>query len=169
MREVTYKRLTLEGFAKYGSWANMVSASGPCIGASPIEYYRDIVQSSLGAIPVVSFGICRVQTRPFIMDISEFHDACCEVVLPLDGDVLMHVAPAVPQAEFPFDQAEVFLVPRGTILVLRPGVWHHAPFAFRSDCVNCLIGLPERTYVNDCTMWPFPAERYLRIVGEGTS
>ena len=65
------------------------------------------------------------------MDVSEYHDTCCEVVLPLDGDVLMHVAPAVPEKEFPFDQAEVFLVPRGTLCCLRPGVWHHAPYALR--------------------------------------
>ena len=29
----------------------------------------------------------------------------------------MHVAPAVPEKEFPFDQAEVFLVPEGNGLL----------------------------------------------------
>ncbi len=101
------------------------------------------------------------------MDVSEYHDTCCEIVLPLDGDILMHVAPAVPEKEFPFDQAEVFLVPRGTICCLRYGVWHHAPYAFRAEVVNCLIALPERTYMNDCKVYPFPAERHVRIVGEG--
>ena len=33
---------------------------------------------------------------------------------------------------------------------LRPGVWHHAPFAHGQDCVSVLIALAERTYATDC-------------------
>jgi hypothetical protein len=80
----------------------------------------------------------------------------------------MHVAPAGPALEFPASSAEVFLVPRGTLLCIRPGVWHHAPFAFGSDIVNCLIVLSERTYKNDCTLYQIPSESRVRITGEGT-
>lgn len=103
--------------------------------------------------------------RPFVLDVSEYHNGCCEILLPLDGDVLMHVATAVAEKEFPFDQAEVFLVPRGTLCCLRPGVWHHAPFALGTDVVNCLVALPERTYMNDCTVYQFPEEKKIRIAG----
>jgi len=168
MKEITWKKLSVEGFAKYGSYANMINPSAPHLGAEPIEFYRDMVQSTLGVVPMVSFGVCRVVKRPFEMDVSEYHDNACEIVLPLDGDVLMHVAAAVPEREFPFDQAEVFLVPRGTMACLRPGVWHHAPFAYRTDCVNCLIALPERTYNNDCKVYQFPADRHMKVTGEGT-
>ncbi len=167
MKEISWKKLSVEGFARYGSYANMINPSAPHLGAEPIEFYRDMVQSVVGTVPVVSFGVCRVVKRPFVIDVSEYHDTTCEIVLPLDGDVVMHVAVAVPEHEFPFDLAEAFLVPRGTIACLRPGVWHHAPFAFRTDCVNCLIALPERTYNNDCKVFPFPAEKHLRITGEG--
>jgi ureidoglycolate lyase len=169
MKQITYKSLSPEGFAKYGSYANMINPVWPKLGAEPIEFFRDMVQSQLGNVPIASFGVCRVVKRPFVMDVSEYHDTCCEIVLPLDGDVLMHAAPAVPEKEFPFDQAEVFLVPRGTIYCLRPGVWHHAPYAIRTEVVNCLIVLPERTYMNDCTAYPFPAGRHMNITGEGVS
>ena len=167
MKQVTYRKLSVEGFAKFGSYANVINPAGPKLGAEPIEFYRDMVQSQLGTIPVASIGVCRVVKRPLVIDVSEFHDTCCELVLPQDGDVLMHVAPAVPEKEFPFDQAEVFLVPKGTICCLRPGVWHHAPYAFGVDVVNCLVVLPERTYKIDCTVYPFPSDRCLKIVGEG--
>jgi ureidoglycolate lyase len=167
MKEITARKLSLEGFAKYGMYANMINPSAPKLGAEPIEFYRDMVQCQLGLSPVASFGVCRVVKRPFVMDVSEYHDTCCEAVLPLDGDILMHVAPAVPEKEFPFDQAEVFLVPKGTLCCLRPGVWHHAPYAVRTDVVNCLIALPERTYMNDCKVYAFPADRHMKIVGEG--
>ena len=166
MKEINVKKLSPESFAKYGTYANMINPSAPRIGAEPIEFYRDMVQSQLGVSSVVSFGVCRVTKRPFVMDVSEYHDYCCEVVLPLDGDIVMHVAPAVPEKEFPFDQAEVFLVPKGTLCSLRPGVWHHGPYAIRTDVVNCLIALPERTYMNDCQFYTFPQERHMKIVGE---
>ena len=158
MKEITWKKLSVEGFAKYGTYANMINPSGPRLGAEPIEFFRDMVQSQLGAVPVASFGVCRVVKRPFVMDVSEYHDTCCEIVLPQDGDVLMHVAPAVPEKEFPFDQAEVFLVPRGRICCLRPGVWHHAPYAFGTEVVNCLIALPETDLHERLQGIPVPAD-----------
>jgi len=169
MRTVAVQPLSLETFAKYGSYAAMIDPSGPRIGAEPIEFYRDMVQSQLGVSPVASFGVCRVVQRPFVLDVSEYHDTCCEILLPLDGDVAMHVAPAVPQREFPFDQVEVFFVPRGTICCLRPGVWHHAPFALHTRVVNCLVALPERTYMNDCKVYEFPPDRRIAIATDGIS
>jgi ureidoglycolate lyase len=168
MKEIAWKKLSPEGFARYGSYANMINPSTPRLGAEPIEFYRDMVLSTLGAVPVASFSVCRVMKRPFVVDVSEYHDTTCEIALPLDGDVLMHVAVAGPEKEFPFDLAEVFLVPKGTIVCLRPGVWHHAVFAWHCDCVNVLIALPERTYSNDCKVYPFPVERHLKVTGEGT-
>jgi len=63
--------------------------------------------------------------------------------MPLDGDILMHVAPATPPQAVPLDKIEVFRVPKGTLVVLRPGVWHCAPFAEKNDFVNCMVVLPE--------------------------
>jgi len=167
MREIPYSPLTRDGFAKYGTFASMIDPVWPKIGAEPIEFFRDMVQTHLGNSAPASFGVCRVARRPFVMDVSEYHNGCCEIILPLDGDVLMHVAPAVPEKEFPFDSAEVFLVPKGTLCCLRPGVWHHAPFALETRVVNCLVALPERTYANDCKVYEFPPDCRLKIVGEG--
>jgi ureidoglycolate lyase len=168
MKEIPWKKLNAADFAKYGTFAAMIDPVGPKLGAEPIEFFRDMAQAGLGAVPAASFGVCRVVKRPFVMDVAEYHDTCCETMMPIDGEVLMHVAPAVPEKEFPFVQAEVFLVPRGTLVVLRPGVWHHAPYAWKCDRVNCLVALPERTYVNDCKVFSFPADRQVRITGDGT-
>jgi len=167
MRTIPWKKLGAESFSKFGAFASMVDPSGPHLGAEPIQFYRDMVQSQLGAVPVASFGVCRVVKRPLVLDVSEFHDTCCEIVMPLDGNVLMHVAPAVSEKEFPFEQVEVFFVPRGTICCLRPGVWHHAPFALETRVVNCMVALPERTYMNDCKVYEFPKDRFLQISTEG--
>ena len=83
--------------------------------------------------------------------------------MPIDGDVLIHVALATRNGEVPLDRIEVFLVPKGTLVIIRPGVWHHAPFAFGSDFVNVLVVLPERTYAKDCFVSIIPEDKQLEI------
>ncbi len=172
MRELRYRRLDPAAFAAYGAYAPMIAPDAgarpaPRIGAPPVEFFRDLLQSGIGADTTVSFGVCRVTRRPPVIDASEYHDTSCEALMPIDGDVLVHVAPAVPEGRFPAEQAEVFLVPKGTLIVLRPGVWHHGPFAFRAERVSCLVALPERLYARDCKWVTVPEEDRIRIVGEG--
>jgi hypothetical protein len=59
MKEIAWKKLTPEGFAKFGAYADMVNPRGPKLWTEPIEFFRDIVQSQLGVVPVASFGVCR--------------------------------------------------------------------------------------------------------------
>jgi ureidoglycolate lyase len=172
MRELRYRRLDPAAFARYGSYADMIEpdAGGrttPRLGAPPVEFFRDLVQSGIGGDTTISFGVCRVTRRPPVIDASEYHDTSCEALMPIDGDVLVHVAPAVPGDRFPAEQAEVFLVPKGTMVVVRPGVWHHGPFALRAERVSCLVALPERLYARDCKSVTVPEEERIRVVGEG--
>jgi ureidoglycolate lyase len=82
--------------------------------------------------------------------VTEYHNYTAEGILPLDADILIHVAPATPEGEVPLVRIEIFRVPKGTFVSLHPGVWHHAPFAHDADVANVLIVLPERTYAQDC-------------------
>ncbi len=173
MRTIEYRPLDQEGFSRYGRYAAMLEVDAgrrppPKLGAPPVEFFRDLLQSGLGLDTTVSFGLCRVSRRPPVIDVSEYHDAACEALLPLDGDVLVHVAPAGPGGKFPAAEAEVFLVPRGTMVVLRPGVWHHGPFIVgRQERVSCLVALPERLYARDCKVDELAEEEWLRVVGPG--
>ena len=63
----------------------------------------------------------------------------------------------------PLEEIEIFRVPQGTLISLRPGIWHHAPFTVNSECANVLIVLPERTYANDCTVYEIPEESQIEI------
>ncbi|MCK5328144.1 MAG: ureidoglycolate lyase [Candidatus Latescibacteria bacterium] len=57
----------------------------------------------------------------------------------------------------------VFRIPKGTMVVLRPGVWHHAPFVVNEPVANVLIILPERTYATDCTVVELEEKERIRI------
>jgi ureidoglycolate lyase len=163
MRKVKTRELSLEAFAPYGAFADMLDPEAAHFGDEPIQFYRDMVQLDLGGKGVASFSICRVKDRPLVVDVTEFHSSCGEGILPLDSDVLIHVGAASPNGEVPLDDLEVFRVPRGTMVALRPGVWHHAPFAHKSQKANVLIVLPERTYANDCTVYEIEKRKRTEI------
>lgn len=165
MKKLRIQELTLSSFAKYGAYANMINPRAPKLGQEPIEFYRDMVLLDLGGKGLASFSVCRVLKRPPVVDVTEYHTGCGEGILPLDGDALIHVGPATPKGEVPLDRIEIFRVPKGTFVSLRPGVWHHAPFAFRGKVANVLIVLPERTYANDCQVVPIVKGKRMEIAG----
>ncbi|MCQ2352278.1 MAG: ureidoglycolate lyase [Victivallaceae bacterium] len=151
MKSVKVQKLSVEKFAKYGSFAALINPDAETTGSkdASIVFYRDMVQQELfGRNP--SFSTCRMKPRPMVIDAGEYHNHTCEVSMPLNADALVWVAPADCSKNVPVDKIEVFLVPRGTILSIRPGVWHHAAFAIDNQPLDVMIVLPERAYVNDC-------------------
>jgi len=163
MKKISIKKLTLDNFKIYGSFSNLINPEAPRLGPEPIEFYRDLEQLNLGQTNIASFSVCRVSKRPLLIQKLEFHNHNDEGLLPIDGDVLIHVALATRNGEVPTDRIEVFLVPKGTFVRIRPGVWHHAPFAFGSDYVNALVVLPERTYSIDCIVSIIPEAEQMEI------
>jgi ureidoglycolate lyase len=150
MSSVHSQDLSLEAFQRYGTFTKMIDNPSRPAGR-PVIFTPDMIQMQLGGTSTASFSICRVEPRELVIGFNEYHNQTCEGILPLDGDVLIHVAPASPPSmPFQKDRLEVFRVPKGTMVVLRPGVWHGAPYAAGDEAVNVLIVLPERTYANDC-------------------
>ena len=164
MKEVKIEKLTLETFGEYGYFANMINPETYHLGEPPVEFYRDMLQLNLGGHSIVSLSICRVEKRPEIINITEFHSSTGEGILPLDSDILIHVGPASKKDPIPLDKFRVFSVPKGTLVVIKPGVWHHAPFVDGSDFANVLIILPVRTYVNDCEVIELSESEQIKIV-----
>jgi ureidoglycolate lyase len=164
VREVKVQDLNHERFNRYGSFTQLIDPDGDFIGSEPLQFYRDRVQLELGARTSPSLGVVRVMQRQNVVDMSEYHAYTCELILPLDGDILFHVAPAVAENIFPHEQAEVFRVPRGTAIIIRPGVWHHGPFAVDSECVHCAVLLPERAYENDSIVVKLSPNQQIKIV-----
>lgn len=161
MKKIKVQKLTVASFHKYGSYAALINPDAETTGPKDgtIVFYRDMVQQELfGQNP--SFSTCRMQPRPLVIDYGEYHNHTCEVSMPLNGDALVWVAPADCSDRVPVDKIEVFEVPQGTVLNLRPGVWHHAAYAVGDKPLDVMISLPERAYINDCVCLEIPeAER----------
>ncbi len=163
MKTVGIKKLTMEAFAPYGTFASVMAPKGPKMGEKPVEFFRDMVQQTLGAANMVSYSACVVEQRDWVITNAEYHNHCCEAIICLDGDYLAHFAPACPEGEEPFDSIEVFLIPKGTMVVVRPGVWHQAGFPYGCGEVHVLCALPERTYSNDCVFMEIPENKRIRV------
>lgn len=167
MKKVSVKQLSADSFSIYGSYANLLNPDSKAfkfVGENVFEFYRDMVVSSLGPSNEAAFSTCRVFKRQQIIDTSEYHNFCGETIIPMDGDILMHVAPATGGDEVPVDMLEVFYIPKGTVVSIRPGVWHHAAFPAGCDSVNIVCILPERTYANDCHVVTIPEEQRIEVV-----
>ncbi len=164
MRTCTIEELSAAEFLPFGTYANCIDPSAERIGAPPVEFFRDLVQEEIGNARPVSFSTCRVEPRDPVVTVTEYHTGTGEGILPLDRDVLIHAGPATPPGTPPVERFRVFRVPRGTMVCLRPGVWHHAPFALGGPA-NVLIVLPERTYANDCTVVELEDGDRIRIEG----
>ncbi len=164
MNKVNVEKLTHEAFAPFGTFANLINPKADKLGAPPVEFYRDMVQIDVPPTNLFSYSTCRVEKRDFVIDILEYHSACSEGILPLDNDILVQVAPATANNDpLPLDKVRVFYVPKGTVLTIKPGVWHWGPFTVNENPANILINLPERTYANDCIVRELSAEESIEI------
>lgn len=163
MKKLNVEKLSSGSFSLFGTFVDL-KGKAETIGAPPIEFLRDMVQHDLGGNAIVSYSICRVGPRPFVIDTTEYHSKTAEMMLGLDGDMLIHVGPATPPCDSPpIEKFRVFKIPAMTLVVIRPGVWHHAPFALGKKELNVLIGLPERAYANDCVCLPLDKKQILKI------
>lgn len=159
MRTIQVRPLTVEAFAPYGSFANFLNPTGVQFGG----FYRDQVLMPIsGRMPVALSPLTVEKPEKMIVSKAEYHDYTAELVLPLDDDCVVHVAPA-SQGPVP-EQTEAFLVPQGTALCLKAGTWHLAALPVHVPTLHVLIGLPERTYHNDCIVVEYAPADQMELV-----
>jgi len=147
---LSVQSLSKEAFQKYGEYVHLDQVSPDTfqlIGQPPVEFYPDLITQNIGK-PILGISLLRVYPRAYEIEFSEHHHDTEECLLPLDGDVFMHVGGAPQSADGL--AVEIFEVPKLTLVRLKIGVWHHAVFSRGNDPVNVLILLTERTYHNDC-------------------
>ena len=165
MKKIKVQQLSRDSFHKFGDYAMLIDPlSEPATGAkdATVAFFRDMLPVELGgAAP--SFSTCRIMPRDMVVTDAEYHNHTCEVAMPLDQDAIIWVAPAGAAMELNTDEVEAFYVPQGTIVKLRPGVWHHALFAVENRPLNVMIVLPERAYLNDIHCVSVPAEDQVMV------
>ncbi len=159
MKTIKAKPITVENFAPYGSFTSIVEPSGNALG----NFYNDKVLLPVsGSMPVAFSPLVMDKPDKMIISEVEYHNTTGEGILPVDDDVVMHVAP--PGKEPVPELTEAFIVPKGTVVKINTGVWHMGVLPLNREQVHVLIVLPERIYMNDCTVVTYQEEDQMEIV-----
>ncbi len=162
MKQIIVQALERERFARYGSYYTLEEPDGYPLSGELHRFFPDrITAAYLGEVGFSPIFVKKPE-RMIITDV-EYHTTTCELILPLNDSMIIHVAPA--SAGMPVtDLTEAFLVPKHTIVRLNAAIWHLAPLPATVPELHALIILPQCTYANDCTVIRLSNEQQFEIV-----
>lgn len=161
MRQVKAVKITKENFAPYGSYCEMLQPEGYPLCGEIHKFYPDrLTGTSVGTI---AFSPITVKKDDRIIKAQEYHTTTWEGIIPLDDDMIIHVAPASAKVPVP-ELAEAFIVPKGCMVKLNTAIWHLCPLPANNDELHAIIVLPECIYANDCTVVDFEEKDWFQIV-----
>ena len=162
MRILKAEPLTHEAFAPFGQFYPMEAPAGYALCGQLHQFFPDRLtadsQHRVGYSPI----LVKKPDRMIITQ-QEYHTTTWEMILPLDDDMILHVAPA--SAGTPVGQlSKAFLVPKHTLVKINTAIWHLAPLPATKEQLTAMIILPECTYANDCTVVDLPEAQQFEIV-----
>lgn len=162
MREIKAEKLSLQSYHPFGEFADLLEPEGEFIGSGEVLFYRDMVSVYTGSV-MTAFSIVQTANREMIPVEAEQHKAGTEILLPLDDDIVIFVAPA-SDGYYPAGKEKAFIVPKGMMVTIKPGVWHKAPFPVNKEKANTLVILPEREYALDCIVEKIGEDQRFRVI-----
>lgn len=167
MFHIPLERLSPETFREFGCFADMSAPNGYSLDGPAHKFFRDtLVYTNNTALPT-SFSTLQVKKPDrFAVAGMEYHNYAAEAIMPLDNDVILCLAPA-NGGTLSKDEIRAFLVPKGTMVLLRTAVWHALPMSKEEPWANLLIVLPERVYHNDLVLGDLDEEVVLDGMLEG--
>ena len=162
MKQIKVQPLTNEAFAPFGQFYTMDRPDGYALCGELHKFFPDRLTADsnhrVGYSPIVV-----KKPERMIITQQEYHTTTWEIIMPLDDDMILHVAPA--SAGTPVtDLAKAFLVPKHTLIKMNAAIWHLAPLPANNDQLTAMIILPECTYANDCTVVDLKAEEQFEII-----
>ena len=162
MRTVKVQPLTNEEFAPFGQFYTMDDPKGYALCGELHRFFPDRLTADsshrVGYSPILV-----KKPEKMVITQQEYHTTTWEMILPMNDDMILHVAPA--SAGTPVtDQAKAFLVPKHTLVKMNAAIWHLAPLPANVDELAAMIILPECTYANDCTVVDLTPDQQFEIV-----
>lgn len=162
MRQIKAVPISCENFAPFGQFYTMDAPKGYALCGELHQFFPDrLVADSnhrVGYSPILVR-----KPEKMIITQQEYHTTTWEMIMPMNDDMILHVAPAsagTPVTEL----AQAFIVPKHTVVKMNAAIWHLAPLPAKEDQLAAMIILPECTYANDCTVVDLTAEQQFEIV-----
>lgn len=162
MKTIKATRLSKEAFAPFGEYYRFDKPEGYSLNGELHSFYPDRLVACQGKKTGYS-PITVKKPEKMIISAVEYHTTTDEMILPLNDDMILHVAP--PSAGKPVPEyTKAFIVPKNTLVRMKACVWHLAPLPKSKDQLIAMIILPECTYMNDCTVVDLKKDEQFEIV-----
>lgn len=162
MLKIKAEPITAEAFAPFGRFYKMSEPAGFALEGAIHRFFPDRLTAA--AFKNIGFSPILVKKpEKYIITQQEYHNSTWEMIMPLNGDMIIHVAPASagkPVNEF----AKAFIVPQNTLVMINAAIWHLAPLPTVQDELCAMIVLPECTYALDCPVVDLPEEQQFEII-----
>ena len=162
MKTIKAVPISNEAFAPFGQFYSMDAPKGYALCGELHSFFPDRLvadsQHRVGYSPIVV-----KKPEKMIITQQEYHTTTWEMILPMNDDMILHVAPA--SAGTPCtEHAKACLVPKHTLVKMNAAIWHLAPLPANVEQLAAMIILPECTYANDCTVVTLPDDQQFEIV-----
>lgn len=150
MKKIKAEPITHENFAPFGQFYTMDKPEGYGLSGEIHTFYPD--RLTVDCSHRVGYSSITVKKpEKMIITQQEYHTTMWEMILPLNDDMILHVAPA-SAGKVVTEYAKAFIVPANTLVKINAAIWHLAPLPANKEELNAVIILPECTYANDCTV-----------------
>lgn len=161
MKKIKAQPITHEKFAPFGQFYVMDKPEGYGLSGEIHTFYPDRLTADcskrVGYSPITV-----KKPDKMIITQQEYHTTTWEMILPLNDDMILHVAPA-SAGKVVTEYAKAFVVPANTIVKINAAIWHLAPLPANKSELNAIIILPECTYANDFTVVDLAEEEQFEI------
>lgn len=118
---IAVEELAAEAFAPFGRVVDVPSRNPDAVG-DPWRWWARSAVLDRGESPY-AVGYLEVESGSAGFDWAERHSRSEELVIPVEGEILVYAAAPEPEG------FRVFHVRRGQAVILGKGVWHGAPLA----------------------------------------
>ena len=162
MRQIKAQPITIEAFAPFGQFYGMDRPDGHALCGEIHCFYPDRINADSNHRVGYSTIMVRKPEKMIVAQ-QEHHTTTWEMIMPLNDDMIIHVAPASGATPVP-ELTKAFLVPKNTLVKLNAAIWHLAPLPANADELAAMIILPECTYANDLILADLTPDQQFEIV-----
>lgn len=157
--------LTAQDFAPFGEIVTLPQHRQPTGSLEGLDFWADLVPlQNIGA--PYGVGYATLDKRPFVQTCAERHMQTQELLHAIGGDMIVVVGPPdypdEPNRLPPMESFRAFRVPAGDTVIMKPGVWHWAPFAAGGP-MRLLVIYKANTGQTDVGYADFPPGKVLEI------
>ena len=157
--------LNAQVFAPFGEIVALPQQRKPSGSLEGLDFWADLVPlQDIGA--PYGVGYATLDKRPFVQTCAERHMGTQELLHAIGGDMVVVVGaadhPDEPNRLPAMEGFRAFRVSAGDTVIMKPGVWHWAPFA-ATGAMRLLVIYKADTGQTDVGYADFPPGKTLEL------